>query len=80
MVPTKTQRSAVAASFDAPEGAIEPSGFSEGEAEQVRLKFLEEQKGEEEAIEMALHDRVPVAASSEEAKPKQVSLWRSCGC
>ena len=43
------------ANFNQPEGQIEPSAFFDEEAEQVRQKFLEEQKEEEEAGEMALH-------------------------
>ena len=48
VVPTKTQRTAVSASFDARQGQIEPSAFFDEEAEQVRQKFLEEQKEAEE--------------------------------
>jgi hypothetical protein len=43
-IPAKTKRSAVAASFDAPQSAVEPLRFFDEEAEKVRHKFLEELK------------------------------------
>ena len=74
VVPTKEQRSAVGASFSQPEGYIEPSAFFDAEAEQVRQKFLEEQKEEEEAGEMALHDKPAVANLEVEQKPAAVTF------
>ena len=71
VVPTKTQRTAVSASFDAPQGQIEPSVFFDEEAEQVRQKFIEEQKEAEETLEMGLHDRLPPAA----VEDSQNGLW-----
>lgn len=38
VIPVKTQRSPIGASFDAPQGAIEPSEFFDSEAEQVKQK------------------------------------------
>ena len=74
MVPTKEQRAAVGASFNQPEGQIEPSAFFDEEAEQVRQKFLEEQKEEEEAGEMALHDKPAVGNLEVEQKPAAVTF------
>ena len=62
------------ASFNQPEGHIEPSAFFDGEAEQVRQKFLEEQKEEEETVEMALHDKPAVADLEVEQKPAAVTF------
>ena len=74
VVPTKEQRAAVGASFNQPEGQIEPSAFFDEEAEQVRQKFLEEQKEEEEAGEMALHDKPAVGNLEVEQKPAAVTF------
>ena len=57
-----------------PEGHIEPSAFFDEEAEQVRQKFLEEQKEEEEAGEMALHDKPAVGNLEVEQRPAAVTL------
>jgi hypothetical protein len=76
VVPTKEQRAAVGASFNQPEGQIEPSAFFDEEAEQVRQKFLEEQKEEEEAGEMALHDKPAVGNLEVEQRPAAVTLER----
>ena len=74
VVPTKTQRTAVSASFDAPQGQIEPSAFFDEEAEHVRQKFLEEQKEAEETLEMGLHDRPPPVAV-EDAQTERVVVF-----
>ena len=75
VVPTKTQRTPISASFDAPQGQVEPSAFFDEEAEQVRQKFLEEQKEAEEAMEMGLHDRPSAAIAVEDVPPDQVSVF-----
>jgi hypothetical protein len=74
VVPTKEQCAAVGASFNQPEHHIEPSAFFDEEAEQVRQKFIEEQKEEEEIVEMALHDKPAVANLEVEQKPAAVSF------
>ena len=74
VVPTKEQRAAVGANFNQPEGQIEPSAFFDEEAEQVRQKFLEEQKEEEEAGEMALRDKPAVGNLEVEQKQTAVTF------
>jgi len=74
VVPTKEQRAAVGANFNQPEGQIEPSAFFDEEAEQVRQKFLEEQKEEEEAGEMALHDKPAIGNLEVEQKQTAVTF------
>ena len=74
----KGARAAVGANFNQPEGQIEPSAFFDEEAEQVRQKFLEEQKEEEEAGEMALHDK-PAIGTGGGAETNSSDVWRD-GC
>ena len=74
VIPTKTQRTPIAASADLPQGEIEPSIFFDEEAEQVKQKYLEEQKKKKEATEMAMHDRPALLQLEEETKQKQVSF------
>ena len=73
VVPTKTQGTPIAASADLPQGEIEPSTFFDEEAEQVKQKYLEEQK-EEEITEMAMPDKPALLQFEEETKKKQVSF------
>ena len=74
VIPVKTQRSPIGASFDPPQGAIEASEFFDEEAEQVKQKYLEEQKEEEELVEMAMHDKPALKSLEEEKNPKSVSF------
>ena len=74
VVPTKEQRAALGASFNEPQGHIEPSAFFDEEAEQVRQKFLEEQKEEEEAAEMLLRDKPAVGNLEVEQKPAALTF------
>jgi hypothetical protein len=59
IVPTKTQKGALSASFNGPVGEIEPSAFFDDDAEAVRLKHMEEVREETEITEMALHHKQP---------------------
>ena len=74
VIPTKTQRTPIAASAEFPQGEIEPSTFFDEEAEQVKQKYLEEQKKEEEITEMAMHDKPSLLQFEEATKKKQVSF------
>ena len=66
VVLTRNQPHAVGGSFNIPEGRIEPSVFSDEDAEAVRLKHLDEQREETEITEMALHDQpLPISAGIE---------------
>jgi hypothetical protein len=74
VIPVKTQRSASGASFDPPQGTIEPSDFFDEEAEKVKQKHIEEQKEEEELVEILKHNKLALKALEEEKQPKAVSF------
>ena len=57
VVPTKANRSAVGASFNQPQGAIEPSAFYDEDGAAVIEKAKEEKREELESTKMALWDR-----------------------
>ena len=65
VLPTKSSKTALGASYSGPTGSIEPSPFVDEDAEAVRQKHLEEVREEEETNEMSLHDRPQPASQAE---------------
>eukprot|EP00435_Cladocopium_sp_Y103_P042490 s2990_g11.t1 len=67
VLPTKATKAALGASAAAPVGSVEPSPFVDEDAEAVKQKHLEEVREENEAQEMALHDKsLPQIETQEE--------------
>ena len=70
VLPTKSTKAAIGASYSGPIGTIEPSSFVDEDAEAVKQKRLEEVREEEELSEMALHDRVAPKAIEIQEEPE----------
>ena len=74
VLPTKSSKTALGASYSGPTGSIEPSPFVDEDAEAVRQKHLEEVREEEETNEMSLHDRPqPVSQAEIQEEPAPAS-------
>ena len=70
VLPTKSTKAAIGASYRGTIGTIEPSSFVDEDAEAVKQKHLEEVREEEELSEMALHDRVAPKAIEIQEEPE----------
>ena len=65
VLPTKSSKTALGASYNGPTGSIKPSLFVDEDAQAVRQKHLEEVREEKETNEMSLHDRPQPVAQAE---------------